>query len=197
MEDGAGATVPRKRSAAATRESILAAATRRFASQGYERSGVRELAGDAGVTAALVNRYFGSKEGLYTQVIDRSFNIGDLFDGPRADLPRRIARRAVYGHGDEGQTLLLLLRSATEPHAAALLKSKINQTFINPLADRLGGPDARARAALVAAQLTGFATLDELIHVEAFATVDREALVGLLASMLTTCLGEINETEIH
>ncbi|WZO96426.1 TetR family transcriptional regulator [Isosphaeraceae bacterium EP7] len=191
MEDGAGTTVPRKRSAAATRESILAAATRRFASQGYERSGVREIAGDAGVTAALVNRYFASKEGLYAQVIDRSFDVGDLFDGPRADLPRRIARRAVYGHGEQGQTtLLLLLRSATEPHAAVLLKSKINQNFIQPLAQKLGGSHAEARAALIAAQLTGFATLDELIHVDVLTTADREGLVNMLVEMLQTCVGE-------
>jgi AcrR family transcriptional regulator len=185
MNDEAETSAPRKRSASATRESILAAATRRFASQGYERSGAREIAGDAGVTAALVNRYFGSKEGLYAEVIDRSFDVGDLFDGPMADLPLRLARRAVHGHGDAGQTtLLLLLRSATEPHAAVLLKSKIDQAFIRPLAGKLEGPDAAARAALVAAQLTGFATLDELIQIEAFAAGDREGLVTLLAEML-------------
>ena len=43
----------RRRDAAATREAILEAATRRFATQGYGGAGVREIAADAGVTAAL------------------------------------------------------------------------------------------------------------------------------------------------
>ena len=68
-ERRAGAQPKRKRDAAATREAILEAATRRFATQGYERAGAREIAADAGVTAALVNRYFGSKEGLFAEVI--------------------------------------------------------------------------------------------------------------------------------
>ena len=63
-ERRADAGPKRKRDAAATREAILEAATRRFATQGYERAGAREIAADAGVTAALVNRYFGSKEAL-------------------------------------------------------------------------------------------------------------------------------------
>ena len=45
----------RRRDAAATREAILEAATRRFVTHGYERAGVRDIAGDAGVTGALVN----------------------------------------------------------------------------------------------------------------------------------------------
>ena len=64
-----GARPKRKRDAAATREAILKAATLRFATQGYERAGAREIAADAGVTAALVNRYFGSKEALFAEVI--------------------------------------------------------------------------------------------------------------------------------
>ena len=52
----------------------MEAATRRFATQGYERAGAREIAADAGVTAALVNRYFGSKEGLFAEVIKRNGN---------------------------------------------------------------------------------------------------------------------------
>src|SRR2546429_260727 len=42
----------RKRDAAATRSAILEAATRRFASEGYEHTGVREIAADAGAAVA-------------------------------------------------------------------------------------------------------------------------------------------------
>ena len=76
----------RGRDAAATREAILEAATRRFATQGYERAGAREIAADAGVTAALVNRYFGSKEKLFAEVIERALDMRHLLQGQRGDL---------------------------------------------------------------------------------------------------------------
>lgn len=53
---------PRQRDAEATREAILASARRAFALSGYDGAGVRDIAAGAGVTAMMVNRYFGSKE---------------------------------------------------------------------------------------------------------------------------------------
>ena len=57
---------PRKRDAAATRAGILEAAKGQFARLGYDRTGLRDIAAEAGVDAALINRYFGGKEGLFT-----------------------------------------------------------------------------------------------------------------------------------
>src|SRR5882762_5291952 len=59
----------RRRNAAATRLAILGSARQAFALAGYEGAGVREIARGAGVTAMLVNRYFGSKEQLFAEVI--------------------------------------------------------------------------------------------------------------------------------
>src|ERR1700760_2210047 len=59
---------PRRRDAAATRKAILASARAAFARAGYDGVGVREIAAGAGVTAMLVNRYFGSKEKLFAEV---------------------------------------------------------------------------------------------------------------------------------
>src|SRR5882724_11600433 len=59
----------RHRNAAATREAILTSARRAFARAGYDGAGVREIAAAAGVTAMLVNRYFGSKEQLFAEVL--------------------------------------------------------------------------------------------------------------------------------
>src|SRR5258708_11597591 len=61
-------TPARRRNAAATREAILISARRAFARSGYDGAGVREIAAGAGVTAMLVNRYFGSKEKLFAEV---------------------------------------------------------------------------------------------------------------------------------
>jgi TetR/AcrR family transcriptional regulator, regulator of cefoperazone and chloramphenicol sensitivity len=55
-------SVPIEDATAATR--IREAAIVRFGRQGFGRTSVREIAGDAGVSPALVIHHFGSKEGL-------------------------------------------------------------------------------------------------------------------------------------
>ena len=124
----------RRRDAAATREAILEAATRRFATQGYERAGVREIAGDAGVTAALVNRYFGSKEGLFARVIERALDMRHLLSGREANLVDHLARVMVYGNkdtGDRGHTpLMLLLHSAADPGSLDLFRQDLDRNVL-------------------------------------------------------------------
>jgi AcrR family transcriptional regulator len=184
----------RRRDSSATRTAILEAATRHFACKGYGHAGAREIATDAGVTAAMINRYFGSKEGLFAEVIERAFDIRELIEGDRATLADRLARIMVYGRPDapdSGRTpLLLLLRAATEPAAAELLRAKLEENNLPLLADRLGGPDAGTRAGLIIAQLTGFAILYQMIQPKELADADREQLVARLTESLAVCIGE-------
>jgi AcrR family transcriptional regulator len=182
----------RKRDAAATREAILEAATRRFATQGYERAGAREIAADAGVTAALVNRYFGSKEGLFAEVIKRALDMRQLLQGGRTDLADHLARVVVYGGEDalDGviTPLLLLLHSAAEPRAIELFRQDLDHIQLRALAEHIGGGDAAVRAAMVLAQLTGFAILHHVLRPEAFAEAHGEKLVALLSKSLAACI---------
>jgi AcrR family transcriptional regulator len=183
----------RKRDAAATREAILAAATTRFAAWGYERTGVREIAADAGVTAALVNRYFGSKEGLFAEVIARALDLGHLLRDGGTDLADHLARAVVYGGEDAPDglltPLLLLLHSAAEPCAIELFRRDLDRTQLRILAEHIGGDDASVRAAMVLAQLTGFAILHRVLRPEAFADARGETLVALLSKSLAACIG--------
>src|SRR5258708_7811421 len=67
-----GAIGTRSPKAEKTRLAILASARRAFAEFGYDGAGVRAIASGAGVTAMMVNRYFGSKEGLFGDVVTDS-----------------------------------------------------------------------------------------------------------------------------
>ena len=71
-------TVTRPRNAAQTRADILSAARRRFGSEGYERTTLRAVAADVGVDAALVIRYFGSKQDLFAAAADFVIDLPDL-----------------------------------------------------------------------------------------------------------------------
>ena len=186
------ASPKRRRDAAATRQAILEAATRRFGTEGYQRAGAREIATDAGVTAALVNRYFGSKEGLFAEVIEHAFDIRQLLQGQQGDLADHLARAMVYGDEsprDRGYTpLLLLMQSATEPNAVELFRQDLNRTNLRPLAKHIGGEGASARAAMVIAVLAGFAMMYHLLRPEAFANARDEKLVALLSRSLAACI---------
>jgi AcrR family transcriptional regulator len=186
------ATPPRRRDAAATRDAILEAATRRFATQGYGPAGVREIAADAGVTAALVNRYFGSKERLFAEVIERALDMRELLQGQRQDLADHLARVLVLGQEDAPDglitPLLLLLHSATEPHAVTLFRRDLNRTALPLLAEQIGGDDSAIRAVMVMAQLTGFAIMYHVLRPKAFASARGEELVTLLSAALAACI---------
>src|SRR3954465_12636218 len=77
----AGTAARPARNAGDTRARILAAARVRFSRDAYENVGTRDIAADAGVDAALVNRYFGGKEKLFDEAIVDAFAIRDHFAG--------------------------------------------------------------------------------------------------------------------
>jgi Tetracyclin repressor-like, C-terminal domain len=93
-------------------------------------------------------------------------------------------RVMVYGRedlaGDRVIPLLLMLSSATEPHAAELIRTSLDRNVLRPLAERLDGPDAEVRAAMVIAQCTGFAILNQMLRPRALAEAQQEELVALL-----------------
>jgi AcrR family transcriptional regulator len=54
----------------AVRDELLEAACRLFSRHGYSAVSLRSLAGEAGVTPAMVHYYFGDKHGLYMAILE-------------------------------------------------------------------------------------------------------------------------------
>jgi AcrR family transcriptional regulator len=148
---------PKGRNAAATREAILNAARRCFAHDAYEQVGVREIAAIAGIDPALVNRYFGSKEGLFAEAVSAKFDLSDLFAGDRDSLGERLIHFVLKKKppGDEHDPLVALLRSSSSDVAGVMLREALIEGFVNPLAARLDGEDALERAELIGSILLG------------------------------------------
>lgn len=65
----AGAMPKRRRDRAAKQQALLSAATKLFASRGYEATTTREIAASAGCAEGLIHRYFNGKEGLLLAII--------------------------------------------------------------------------------------------------------------------------------
>ena len=147
----------RTRNAAATRQAILDAAHHRFAKEGYDGASLREIAADAKVDAALVSRYFGSKEELFVEVLNCAPDASDLFEGTLSDFGTRVAAKILDDRDvDQGvEYLLIMLRSASSLAAAEPLRRSMRTHFHDPFAAWLGGPQADVRARLAGDLIMG------------------------------------------
>ena len=187
----------RPRNAAATRAAILEAATIRFAQDGYDQVGVRDIAAGAGIDPALVNRYFGSKEGLF-QAVQSSIARGpSQFDGPPEELGERLARMVLRWEGERAQSQLtaieIAIRSTTSPTAQAIVREDIERRFVKPLAERLGpGEDAAVRAQLAVAIIMGGGVIRGVLGEAEPARQHREAMIVHLAPMLQRLLDPVS-----
>jgi len=147
---------PRKRDAEATAASIVEAARLLFGQLGYDGVGTREIAQRAGVNVSLINRYFGSKAGLFAAAIPPTMTLGELIEGELTTFGERASALLLAKTPPEGyDPMLALLRSASSPDAAPALRQAVQAQVIEPLAARLPGPDRQERAQLIANQMSG------------------------------------------
>jgi AcrR family transcriptional regulator len=151
----------RSRNANATKQQLIQAARRRFAYDGYDATTVRDIATDAGVNVALINRYFVSKEGLFEACITIAGEQLVRPDEPVVtvdQLARRIVSQLVgSASGDDLAKLqmLLLVRSSGDQRAESIRRGILNR-YAEGMAAAIDGPtprgdsDARALRAQIA-----------------------------------------------
>ena len=176
---------PRRRDAVATRAAILEAAKGQFARLGYDLAGLRDIAAEAGADVALIKRYFGGKEGLFTEALKESIQSDRLADWDHATFAREIALMMADGPpADEprSHSFQFLLRAATSPTTAPLLNVAVQERFLSPIADWLGGEDAQARARVLAAAFIG-CLVERLIRGEALTGHEREVFIARTTAM--------------
>jgi AcrR family transcriptional regulator len=176
----------RLRNAVATREAILRSALAAFSRHGYDGIGVREIAQTAGVTAVLVNRYFGSKEELFAAAVETAFaERGNLFEGESSTLAQRLTADVMTKEKDAERinVFFLLLRSAPNPRAAEILRDSIARHFERPLKSLLRGPRAGERAAMILAVIAGLSLFRTVIGSKALADASAASLSGDLRTM--------------
>jgi len=176
---------PRPRNAAATRDAILSAATRRFTAESYDQVGIRDVAGEVGVDPALISRYFGSKEELFRAVIDDCGTNTDIFEGERATFGERMAHEIVYGERKESKLawLLLMLRSASSPKATEVIHRASNEAFFEPFVAWMGGRDAAIRVRIAAGLMMGLTVSRDLSGLN-MTPAECERLKGRIATIL-------------
>ncbi|MEU6290869.1 TetR/AcrR family transcriptional regulator [Streptomyces sp. NPDC005047] len=183
---------PPRTESAGTRDRILTTAREEFSEHGYEKTSVRGIAKAAGVDAALVHHYFGTKEQIFEAAIEVAF-------APALEAPAAIVDAPLDGVGEQltrfiigvwenpttRKPVLAIVRSAVNNDtAAAVFRRLIATQVMQRVAARLDAPDAELRVELAAAQLVGCAMLRYVIKVEPLASADPEQIVARLAPVV-------------
>lgn len=182
-------TAVRRRNAAATRQAILKSAMRAFARSSFNGVGVREIAADAGVTAMLVNRYFGSKEKLFAEAISASMAEPIILTPQNLAADRvgeLIASKLIEitSSGDiplEG--FLMLLHSTADQRTSEIGREQIEKGHQKRLVAALKGRKIPQRAALILAIIAGVQVMRQMIALPALVEASPKTLEKLLAPL--------------
>ena len=189
----------RRPGASGTREAILEAARESFGERGYSDTSVRAVAARAGVDAALVHHYFGTKDGLFSAAIEPPFDpaaVAPVLLEPGLDgLGERLVRffLQVWDEPASRARIQGMLRSAlNQEAAAALLREFVTRQLLGRVAAAVDAPDAELRASFAGTQLVGLGMLRYIVRVEPLASADPEVVVAVIAPTIQRYLtGEL------
>jgi TetR/AcrR family transcriptional regulator, regulator of cefoperazone and chloramphenicol sensitivity len=148
-----------------TKERLLSAATQVFADRGFKETTVREICALAGANLAAVNYHFGSKDKLYSAVLENFLSSAfsrfpvDVGVGPDSPIEERLKayiRGLLYrllGDGDPLYKKLgkLLTAEFLEP-----------SDYFDTLSERYIGPTYEALQHIVRELLPG--AVEEIVH---------------------------------
>jgi AcrR family transcriptional regulator len=178
----------RPRNAAATRAAILESAIRHFARAGYDGVGVRDIANDAGVTAMMVNRYFGSKERLFAEAVETSFALPAVIAPDAEELAHDAAAALVERTDPDADPLepfLIMVRSVSSPTAVEIVRDAIERHVGRRLARQLPGPGRPIRTEVMLSVIAGILLMRRAIGTRALNGADPDQLVTLVDAVFT------------
>jgi AcrR family transcriptional regulator len=181
----------RARDAVASKRALLQAAQQLFGRNGFERTTIREIGERAGVDAALIARYFGSKADLYIAAVAEEDQGGRQlreYDGLEAMADELVTRADERG---PGPILQALARSDTSAEIRAAAKSRLARRLVDPLVASMtehGVERAQLRAEIAVSALVGITLGRSLGWFEELRSIPKDELVALLAHALGAML---------
>jgi AcrR family transcriptional regulator len=181
----------RRRNAAATREAILQSAIRNFARAGYDGVGVREIASDAGVTAMMVNRYFGSKEQLFVDAVEASFAPPAVIAEGSASIAHDAAATLVARTNPDADPLepfLIMLRSVSNPGAVEIVRDAIERHVGRRLARQLPESGRPIRNEVMLSVIAGVLLMRRVITTRALMEANPDELANLLEAVFAAII---------
>jgi AcrR family transcriptional regulator len=179
-----------------TRAALLDAARAVFVEQGFDGATVRAIAGRAGVDAAMVNHWFGGKEGLFAAAmqipVDPTVLVDEFLASGLDGLGERIVRRFLgVWDSTRGGALIGVIRSvSSHEQSARMMREFITKVLFGRLARGLGIDQPDMRAALCGSQIVGLAMVRYVIRLEPLASADPDTLAEAIGPTLQRYLTE-------
>jgi AcrR family transcriptional regulator len=173
-------TTRRSRDSDASRAALLQAAKEVFDELGYDLATTREIGERAGVDAALIARYFDSKEGLFLASIAYVAEEEDEVDLETV-VPYLLERWDDYGHNPISRALTSLGLSEEMRQRVATVIAEWLRRQLGPELDERALADAELRAELLVAIAAGVAMTRANGTLEKLAAAEREEVAAVLA----------------
>lgn len=141
----------------ASRDAVLDSAGRLFGARGYRAVTVRDIASDAGVSAALVMKLYGSKEQLFAAA-QTDASLLEVPDVPAAELGAQLVFRVLIRRerGDKEPWALLPFTIQDSP-APETARAQARERYVTSIAGLINDTTPERRyASIVVALMTGF-----------------------------------------
>lgn len=176
---------------------VLDAARAEFLERGYDAASVRGIARRAGVDPGTVRHWYADKRELLTAMLgiaplDPAAMVQGVLPGAVEGMGERLVR-GVLGlwDDDSGATVRLVMPAVmADPDLRGLLPGFLGAEVLGPVVARLGVPDARRRASLVASQVAGLLMTRYLVPVEPLASMPVEEVARLVGPNVQRYLTE-------
>ena len=173
-----------------TKLRIQQAAARLFASRSFETVSTRAIAKEAGVDAALIHHYFGSKEGLFQAVLNAAIRPEQLEALVVSESPEDWGRQLVRA-ADEVWTspaapaLKAVVRRVLVGHEG-MLREFVTRSLLNRFLSHIKGPETerRLRASLIGSQMSGLVIARHIIGIEPLASLSTDEVADLIGPVL-------------
>ncbi len=186
-----GGRTGRRPGRSGTREAILAAARVRFAEVGFDKASIRSIAGAAGVDAALVHHYFGTKQELFAEAVrlpaDPRIVVDALAAAPIDDLGAQIVRSVVsLWDSPAGDGALAIFRSVVAGEDPVLIRSLLLEVVLRDVVTRVDTPagSGRTRVALAVTQIAGVLVARRIVGLEPIASMTVDELAAQVGPTL-------------
>ena len=173
-----------------TKLRIQQAAAKLFASRSFETVSTRAIAKEAGVDAALIHHYFGSKEGLFQAVLNAAIRPEQLealvVSESSEDWGRQLVRAAdKVWTSPAAPALKAVVRRVLVGHEG-MLREFVTRSLLNRFLSHIKAPETerRLRASLIGSQMSGLVIARHIVGIEPLASLSTDEVADLIGPVL-------------
>jgi AcrR family transcriptional regulator len=141
------------------------------------------------VSPALVMKYFGSKDQLFSQVFTFEDDADALLDAPPDTLARHMVLHLLSTqHGEARDPILRIAFSRLHEEQGRQARANFRAQVITRLAERLPGPDAPLRAETAIGILLGLGALYAMVQAETVRSLTPDQIADHYAPLIQPLL---------